>query len=165
MKEGYNVFITLTNRDKRKVIIKRGIKADNYFDYCHEVGCDTWEILSGIKSLYDEPVAMWLPDHLIKPNTSKYVQGVEVAFDDKVIVPIGFEVIELPPTTYLKFQGEPFVETNYDVAISQLQAAINKYDPANIGYLYDDESPRLQLEPIGTRGYIELIPVKKVNRF
>lgn len=33
-----NIFVTVIEKPERKVIIKRGIKADNYFDYCNEVG-------------------------------------------------------------------------------------------------------------------------------
>ena len=42
MIEPQNVFIQVIHKLRRKVIIKRGIKADNYFDYCGEVGCDVW---------------------------------------------------------------------------------------------------------------------------
>lgn len=30
-----------------------------------------------------------------------------------------------------------------------------------MGYAPDDSNPRIQLEPIGARGYVELLPVKK----
>ena len=29
-----------------------------------------------------------------------------------------------------------------------------------IGYQWDDANPKIQLEPIGKRGYIELMPIK-----
>ena len=35
-----------------------------------------------------------------------------------------------------------------------------KYDPSVIGYKWDDSNPKIQLEPIGTRGYIELLPIR-----
>ena len=35
------------------------------------------------------------------------------------------------------------------------------YDPDIIGYCWDDSNPRIQLEPSGNRGYIELRSVKK----
>ena len=34
------------------------------------------------------------------------------------------------------------------------------YDPTLYGYAWDDENPRIQLEPRGERGYIELRAVK-----
>ena len=36
------------------------------------------------------------------------------------------------------------------------------YDPAYLGYRWDDENPRIQLEPRGARGYIELRAVRRV---
>ena len=59
------------------------------------------------------------------------------------------------------FQGEPFREEEYCEAIMAVQRAADKYDPAVIGYQWDAENPRIQLEPRGERGYIELRAVKK----
>ena len=42
-----------------------------------------------------------------------------------------------------------------------MQQAIDKYDPTVVGYRWDDENPRIQLEPRGERGCIELRAVKK----
>ena len=81
MKEVKNVFIQLTERPARKVILKRGKKAAEYFSYCEEVGCDVWGLLTSIRSISGEPVCLWLPASLIRPGTSEYVQGVEVACD------------------------------------------------------------------------------------
>ena len=58
------------------------------------------------------------------------------------------------------FQGEPFAEEEFGTAIEQVQNAIKKYDPSIIGYKWDNSNPRIQLEPIGSRGYIELAAVK-----
>lgn len=155
-----NVFVQLQKKAKRKVLIKRGIKADNYFAYCEEVGCDVWGLLTSMDSLCGEPVCLWLPQGYKKPNTSTYVQGVEVAADYDGIIPEGFDVITLPPAEYLVFQGEPFLEENYSEAILAVEYAMDKYDPKIIGYEWDDLNPRIQLEPRGERGYIELRAVK-----
>lgn len=155
-----NVFVQLQKKEKRKVLIKRGIKADGYFAYCEEVGCDVWGLLTSMDSLCGEPVCLWLPEAYKKPNTSTYVQGVEVAADYDGIIPEGFEVITLPPAEYLVFQGEPFLEENYSEAILAVEYAMDKYDPKIIGYEWDDLNPRIQLEPRGERGYIELRAVK-----
>lgn len=96
-----------------------------------------------------------------KPNTSTYVQGVEGLTDYTGPVSEGFDVIELPTADYLMFQGEPFAEEDYCDAISAVQQAMNGYDPDIIGYCWDDSNPRIQLEPRGNRGYIELRSVKK----
>ena len=77
-------------------------------------------------------------------------------------VPDGFDIIELPKCKYIMFQGEPFEEENFGEAIGQVWDAIKKYSPESIGYTWDDNNPRIQLEPIGTRGYIELHPIKSI---
>lgn len=158
-----NVFVQLMRKPRRKVILKRGIQAEDYFDYCSEVGCDVWGILMSMDSLCGEPVCLWLPEKYRKPGTSVYVQGVEVLPDDEVKIPGGFDIIELPETEYLVFQGEPFREEDYCQAILAVQHAMSQYDPALIGYMWDDENPRIQLEPRGERGYIELRAVKRRN--
>jgi hypothetical protein len=62
----------------------------------------------------------------------------------------------------MMFQGEPFEEENFGEAIEAVWEAIKKYNPEVIGYTWDEENPRIQLEPIGTRGYIELVAVKSI---
>lgn len=86
MKHTSNIFIQVIHKPECKVICKRGVKAEDYFPYCEEVGCD---------------------------------------------------------------------------AIPAVQQAMNGYDPDIIGYCWDDSNPRIQLEPRGNRGYIELKAVKQ----
>ena len=162
MSEVKNVFIQVIEKPERKVIIKRGKEATDYFKYCEEVGCDVWGLLSSIKSICGEPVCLWLPKKYIKENTSEYVQGVEVPMDYTGQIPEGFDVIKLPKCQYIMFQGEPFEEENFCEAIGQVCDAIKKYNPNINGFNWDDDNPRIQLEPIGTRGYIELHPIKNI---
>lgn len=161
MQEVKNIFIQKLEKPARKVIVKRGFKATEYFSYCGEVGCDVWGLLVSIKSISGEPVCLWLPEKYRKPCTSEYVQGVEVPISYNGVIPEGFDVIELPAADYLMFQGEPFAEEEYEQAIEQVQSAIEKYDPAVIGCRWDKENPRIQLEPVGSRGYIELLAVQQ----
>ncbi|WP_455581836.1 helix-turn-helix domain-containing protein [Dysosmobacter sp.] len=156
-----SVFIQVLQKPERKVIIKRGVRAEDYFTYCGEVGCDVWGVLKSMDSLCGEPVCLWLPKPFQKPNTSSYVQGVEVDAAFAGRIPDGFDVIDLPASEYLMFQGEPFREEDYCEAISAVQQAMDRYDPALIGYAWDDENPRIQMEPRGERGYVELRAVKR----
>ncbi len=156
-----NVFIQVISKPERKFIIKRGIKGDDYWSYSNEVGCDVWGTLMSMDSLCGEPVCLWLPEKYILPNTSKYVQGVEVSVDYSGEIPDGFDVITLPEAQYLMFQGEPFREEDYCEAITAVQQSMDNYDPSVIGYVWDEENPRIQLEPRGERGYIELKAVKR----
>lgn len=162
VKPAKTVTVQLVKKPARKGIVKRGVKADDYFAYCEEVGCEVWGLLTSMKSISGEPVCLWLPPAYRRPHTSVYVQGVEVALDQPVTVPEGFDEITLPAASYLMFQGEPFQEEEYCQAIEEVQAAIERYDPAGLGYVWDDENPRIQLEPIGMRGYIELRAVRPI---
>ena len=157
-----HVFLQVVEKPARKAVIKRGMAATEYWSYCQEVGCDVWGILTSMKSLCGEPVCLWLPKEYVVPGTSTYVQGVEVEENYAGPVPEGFDVISLPAAKYLMFQGEPFAEEDFEQAISDIWEAEKKYDPAVIGYEWDHRNPKIQLEPIGKRGYIELLPIQPV---
>ena len=163
MEKVQSIFVQVVRKPRRKAIIRRGIRAEDYFSYCEEVGCDVWGLLTSMDSLCGEPVCLWLPEAYKKPGTSTYVQGVEVVGDDPGPLPGGFDVIELPAAEYLMFQGEPFREEDYCAAIDAVRRAMDRYDPGVIGYAWDDENPRIQLEPRGERGYIELRAVRRLH--
>ena len=157
------IFIQTIRKPERLCVIRRAVHAEDYFPYCQEVSCEVWGILLSMPSLCGEPVSMWLPEKYKKPGTSTYVQGVEVATDYAGAIPEGFDVIRLPEAEYLMFQGPPFQEEDYCEAIRTVQVAMDGYDPSIIGYRWDDENPRIQLEPRGRRGYIELRAVRRIS--
>lgn len=152
---------SIIRKPQRKALIKRGIRAEDYFAYCEEVGCDIWAQLLGMESLEGEPVCLWLPEHLIAPGTSRYVQGVEVPAQYAGSVPEGFDIIDLPEAEYLQFQGPPFTEETFGEAIGDVWKDMAAFDPAAIGYEWDEESPRVQLEPRCERGYVERKAIRK----
>lgn len=159
-----SVFVQVVERPARKVLLKRGLRAEEYFAYCEEVGCDVWSVLSSVKEALYEPVGMWLPDSLVKPGTSRYVQGVEVPLDYGNEIPQGYELIELPPCTVMVFQGEPFEDEEFMAAIDEVWGHIERFDPVLYGFAWDPEAaPRFQLSPMGYRGYIEARPVKALK--
>ena len=138
------VFVQIIERPGRKLILKRGKKADHYFAYCDEVGCEVFEELGKIRDALHEPMGMWLPDALR---------------------PEGYELIDLPPAKLLVFQGPPFEDDRFESAIESLWEVMSSYDPEIIGYEWaDDDAPRFQLEPTGYRGYIEGRPVRAISR-
>lgn len=164
-KDWQAIFIQVIERPERKVLIKRGSKATEYFAYCEEVGCDIWSVLSSVKEALYEPIGMWLPRHLIKPGTSRYIQGVEVPLNYSNVIPEGYELIELPPCTMMVFQGEPYEDADFSDAIEEVWDHIEKFNPQIYGYEWDPEAaPRFQLAPMGYRGYIEARPVKRINQ-
>ena len=111
------IFVQVIERPTRKVLIKRGKNATEYFEYCEEVGCDIWSVLSSVKEALYEPIGMWLPKHLIKAGTSLYIQGVEVPTNYCNVIPEGYELIELPPSTMMVFQGEPYDDAEFSDSI------------------------------------------------
>lgn len=103
MENVINVFVQQIHKPARKVVIKRGRKADEYFAYCEEVGCDVWGMLTSMDSMCGEPVCLWLTEKYRESDTSVYVQGVEVPSDYDGAIPDGFDVIDLPECNYLMF--------------------------------------------------------------
>lgn len=155
------IFVQVVDRPLRKLILKRGIKATHYFEYCEEAGCEIWNILSGIEGALYEPIGMWLPEKFRRPGTSVYAQGVEVPHDYTGEIPDGFEMMELPACKMMVFQGPPFKDEEFMGAIEELWEEMKKYNPQLYGFKWaDDDGPRFQLAPLGYRGYMEARPVR-----
>lgn len=159
------VFTQVVKKPKRNLILKRGETASDYFQYCEEVSCDVWGVLTSIKEALLEPAGYTLPESL-QAGKSAYVQGVEVPLDYNKPLPEGFEMITLDEAYYLIFQGEPYEdeELNFMAAISALRKAIKKFNPTVYGYAFDESVLRFQLEPQGYRGYIEAIGVTPIKK-
>ena len=45
-----HVFVQVIEKPQRKVLIKRGVKATHYFEYCEEIGCELWGLLLSMAS-------------------------------------------------------------------------------------------------------------------
>ncbi len=158
------VFVQVVERPARKLILKRGTAATDYFEYCKEVGCAIWDVLSSVEAATHEPMGMWLPKSLRPEGTSEYVQGVEVPVDHSGPVPEGFEVITLAACQFLIFQGQPFRDEDFEQAVPQLQSAIRAHNPEHHGFQWaDEDAPRFQLIPLGYRGYIEGRPIRPLS--
>ena len=158
------IFVQVVDRPGRKLILKRGIKAADYFAYCEEVGCEVWDVLTGIKKALYEPIGMWLPANLRTPGTSLYAQGVEVPLDYDCPIPEGYEIIDLLPCKMMIFQGQPYDDAVFEEAIGSLWEAVKNYKPEIYGFKWaDEDGPRFQLAPQGYRGYIEGRPVRPLN--
>ncbi|MDL2205447.1 AraC family transcriptional regulator [Eubacteriales bacterium OttesenSCG-928-N13] len=156
------VFTQVIERPERKLLLKRGVKATEYFAYCEEVGCDVWGELESMKGGLYESIGVWLPPSMRKPGTSEYCQGMEYPMDAEPAVPDGYDMMTLPACKYLVFQGEPYDDDQFMEAIDTVMNAIDRYDPARYGWAWAPESgPRFQLEPRGARGYIEARPVQE----
>ncbi len=164
------IFTQIMERPARKLILFRSKNAEEYYEYCKEVGSGTpekpapWDILCGMKDTLGEPMGVWLPESMRPANTGKYAHAVEVAADYSGEVPQGFDIIDLPPCKYLIFQGEPYDDEKYAEAVGKCMKNIEKFDPKVYGYVFDYEAaPKFQLAPMGWRGYIEGRPIKETE--
>lgn len=158
-------FIQVIDRPTRKLILKRGIKAYHYFEYCNEVGFNVSDELKKIKGNLHDPCGMWLPKSLRKPGTSEFVMGVEMPANYKGKVPKGFEIIDLKPCKMMVFRGPPINDIQESPkAIMRLWVMLETFNPESYGYAWaDEDGPRLQLEPALGRGHIELLPVRQLK--
>lgn len=164
------IFTQIIERPARKLILRRGREASDYFAYCDEVGCGDnnasapWDVLTQIKEALYEPVGLWLPDNMRPDGTGIYAHGVEVAAHYAGEIPDGFDVIDLAPCKLLVFQGEPYDDQDYLKAVGLCMQHIRKFNPEVYGFRYAPElAPRMQLAPWGWRGYIEMLPVEKID--
>jgi AraC family transcriptional regulator len=164
------IFTQIIERPARKLILRRSKQADDYFSYCEEVGCgennasSPWDILCGIKEALYEPVGVWLPANMRPDGTGVYAHGVEVASDYTGQIPEGFDVIELAPCKLMVFQGEPYDDEHFEEAVSLCMERIDQFNPEVYGYQYAEElAPRMQLVPLGWRGYIEMRPIRSMT--
>ena len=129
--------------------------------FCREFGMNPSEYMK-------EPV----PIALFIPYGAKYrelkkeridMTNIQTVFVRAVKKPERICIIKRGGLLYV-FQGQPFNEENYCGAIHAVQHAMDGYDPTTIGYEWDDDNPRIQLEPRGERGYIEMRAVKRAAR-
>lgn len=159
------IFVQVVERPARKILLRRGKKAHDYFEYCGEVGCDVWGVLMSVKEALYEPVGLWLPPKMIPAGTSEYVQGVELPLDYDKPCPEGYELITAPPCKMMVFQGPPYDDADFENAIMNIWERLKVFDPSIYGYEWaDDSAPRFQLAPQGYRGYIEARPVRELNK-
>ena len=74
-------------------------------------------------------------------------------------------VLGLTPAEYIrKYRLTQAAKQLRGGEVKVIDAAMDSYDPSVIGYRWDDENPRIQLEPRGGRGYIELRAVRRVQK-
>lgn len=164
------IFTQIVDRPLRKLILRRSKAAGDYMAYCGEIGCGeqnasaAWDVLTELKEALYEPVGVWLPENMRPAGTGIYAHGVEVPEDFKGIVPDGFEVMELPACQMMVFQGEPYDDEIFEDAVGKCMEQIKRFNPEVYGYEWAPElAPRMQLAPEGWRGYIEMLPVRKIS--
>jgi AraC-like DNA-binding protein len=101
------VTVTQVERPARKLIFLR-YKAEDYFSACEEVGCDWEGFYNSILEKMDSAAGGRLPASLMDSNLGSNAFFVEVPLSYDKPLPDGYEIAELPPCTYLYFNGMPY---------------------------------------------------------
>ena len=161
MQQARTVTVFPMTRPACRMILKRGIRANDYFSYYDEVGCDIWDILQAVPNRLDEVALVNLPPALIKEGTSSAVCAVEVPLEGEVTVPDGCEVIEVGERQLLCFQGAPYEdEAWYGGAHEEMGRAIEHYRPELYGFRFAyDLAPAYTFGASAQRGCRVWIPV------
>ncbi len=164
------IFTQIVDRPARKLILWRSKTAGDYMAYATEIGCGehnasaAWDVLTEIKEALYEPVGVWLPENMRPAGTGVYAHGVEVAENFHGEIPEHFEVLELPACQMMVFQGEPYDDEIFEEAVGMCMEQIKHFNPEVYGYEWAPElAPRMQLAPEGWRGYIEMLPVRRIS--
>ncbi len=162
-KETKLCMITTVERPKRKLIFMRSKKANDYFSYCEEMGCEWEGLFNSIISKFDTAAILELPNKLLKDGYSKIASGVEVSIDYQGDIPQNCEIAELDSCKMIYFESEPFEkEEDFFPAIESIFKAIEKYDPKKYGLEYaDDIAPRFNFG--GEKSAKYAIPVRNIE--
>lgn len=136
--------ITPVNRLKRKLIFLRSKKANDYFSYCEEIGCEWEGLFNSIPSKLDTAAILELPKPLLKEGFSNIASGVEVPFDYDGEIPQNCEVTVLEECRMLFFESEPFEkEEEFFQACESVFKAVEKYNPTKYGFKFNEDlAPR-----------------------
>lgn len=96
------------------------------------------------------------------PYGAKYRELRKENIDVSNIQTVFVQIVRKPERLCIIRRGRK--AEDYCEAIRAVQHAMDGYDPSVIGYRWDDENPRIQLEPRGERGYIELRAVRRLKK-
>lgn len=122
----------------------------------------SWEAFyNSIPEKFDTAAGGYLPQFLIQPGTNGQAFFVEVPLDYSGPVPDSYEVAELPPCTYLYFNGMPFEnQEDFPVAIGILNEAIKNYPFERFGWKRSEKEPYLGMGEEPETGARSAVPVE-----
>lgn len=104
-----------------------------------------------------------LPTGLIKPGTSGTAFSVEVPLEYNKPLPDGYEIAELPPCTYLYFNGMLFDDQNdFPIAIGILNEVIEAYPFERFGWKKSDNAPDMGMGAEAETGARAAVAVEKL---
>jgi AraC-like DNA-binding protein len=156
--------VSLVRRPLRKLIVMRARKAEDYWSFCEEMGCDWEGLFNSIDSRMDDAAILELPKGLVIAGTTNCAAGVEVPYNYTGRIPEGCDCIELEECDMAYFQTEPFEnEDEYGTAIDFITKAINSYNPKRYGFDYALElAPSYNFGASTKMGAKQAVPVRKI---
>ncbi|MGN1203290.1 MAG: AraC family transcriptional regulator, partial [Eubacterium sp.] len=158
----------VVSRPKRKMIILRSQKANDYFSFCEEAGCDWEGYLNSNPNKLDTAAVLTLPARLIKQATGKIAAGIEIPFNCKTEnLPDSDEVIELDSCELAYFKSQSFEnDDNYCKYIDAVNKAFDEFDFQSIGYELDlNAAPSMNFGAQQETGAKIAYPVRKIKAF
>lgn len=156
------VTVSVVERPARKLIYLR-YNATDYFSACEEVGCDWEGFYNSIPEAFDSAAGGRLPQFLQQPGTTGNAFFVEVPLSYNKPLADGYEIAELPPCTYLYFNGMPFDNQNdFPIAIGILNEAIENYPFERYGWKKSDDAPYLGMGAEAETGARATVPVERI---
>lgn len=155
--------VTAKERPKRKLIYLPSVKAEDYFSYCEEMGCEWEGLLNSIPERFEPAALVELPDFAVPEGCSKTAAGIEVPLTFDKPLPEGYLTVELQECTMLYFQSEPYEDENdFCAAIESTYAAVEKYKPEVYGYRFAyDIAPSFNLGAEAATGARLAVPAVK----
>lgn len=132
----------IVSRPARKLILFRSQKAEDYWSFCQEKGCEWFGYLNSNEEKFDTPAILTLPESLVEKNTGKIAAGIEVPESYETdLLSDGYEIINLPPTELLYIQSQPFEnEDDFCRYIDAVNEAYNNLNIKALGYEIDTEN-------------------------
>ena len=158
------VFTQVIERPARRLLVYLGKEATEYHEYCKEVdSAYAWNTVENQDGAINWPMSVWLPQSMRKPGKSEYGMAAEVSSEFTGAIPVGFDMIDLPPCKYMVFHGEPYKDPEkYGEAVKIVWEAISRYNPKHFGWDWSPEdAPRFQFPPTPQQGYVEGLPVRE----
>jgi len=157
------VTVSVVERPARKVIYLR-YNANDYLSACEEVGCEWEGFFNSIPEAFDNAAMGRLPESLFAVGTSRNAFFVEVPLEYNKPIPHEYEIAEVPPCTYLCFNGMPYDNSSdFGIAIGIVNEAVKTYPFERFGWRISKDSPYLSVissdSVIGARA---AVPVEKI---
>lgn len=158
------ITVSVVEKPQRILVFLPAKKAEDYFSYCEENGCDWEGFLNSIEEKLEPAAIIVLPSNMVPAGMAPCAAGVEVPQGYAKPLPEEYHSIELPPCKMLYFEGEPYKnEEDFCEAIDYVTKAVESYRPERYGYKIAKEiAPSFNFGASAKEGAKMAIPIIEV---